>query len=34
MSYFPYDEQNGNRSGKSNDFQYNVLLICGYLKLA
>jgi hypothetical protein len=31
-SYFPRDEQNGNRSSKSNDFQYNVLLFCGYLK--
>ena len=25
-TYFPYDEQSGNRSSKSNDFQYNVLL--------
>ena len=32
-SYFPYDEQNGNRSSKSNDFKFNVLLFCEYLKL-
>jgi hypothetical protein len=32
-SYFPYDEQNGTRSSKSNDFKFNVLLFCEYLKL-
>jgi hypothetical protein len=36
-SYFPYDQQNGNRSSKSNgndnEFDYNILIICRYLNL-
>ena len=37
VSYFPYDEQNGRRSsksnGKDNEFGYNFLIICRYWNL-
>ena len=34
MNYFIYDGQNGTWSSKSNEFQYNFLIICRYFYLA